>query len=163
MAEGGEKWIDSTGTPLFKFILSFSALAVGASVIYYFFFYVPASAHLQNESQQCSQLASAVFTQWGYTSSSTSLGITASYTYHYNNKLGKCFILLDTAMGTTADMTYGQDLSDALTGTKYAEYTETDDWTGSVENNFPTCAIYQPKQSCSSQADFDSYIKAYLN
>lgn len=151
----------------FKLIMGLSVLVIAVSVGYYFFFFLPATSRLESESQQCQRLASSNFAQNGFTSSSTSPGMTASFIFHYNQHLNQCFMLLFTSPSELSkSMFYTQTLYDALSNKEYAEYDAMVSYGDFLRyplgNQSPTCKIFQPEQECHSQADFDNYIKPYV-
>jgi hypothetical protein len=67
--------------------------------------------------QKCAQQAEKIFMQLGYRMDRPTLGISATYQSHYNAKLGKCFMTLDST--GAGDHRF---LFDAYEQREYAEY-----------------------------------------
>ena len=112
---------------------------------------------------KCAQQARVVFSESGLSPKKDAL---AGYTDHYNQRLNKCFVKLNSMEATgKAAITY-MLVQDAFEGKQYAEYygshmpgRPTDDATPNV------CTITQQggeEKECHSSKEFEESIRVYM-
>ncbi|MBU3562836.1 MULTISPECIES: hypothetical protein [Polynucleobacter] len=108
-------------------------------------------------SKKCSDQSIIAFKQLGF-----KVGTTDFYENHYNNKLNKCFILIQSPIATASA---NKQLIDAFELKSYA-YWEVRFDNKKLENAFQVCEITipnEPKKLCKSADDFDKFVSAYMN
>jgi hypothetical protein len=100
------------------FKITIILLIIIATCFYYFSYFLPQErqTRLLGLQEQCSTQAQNFFTTNGYTPSD---GTTFNYTDHFNSKLNKCFILVNSYDNNGTELI---DLYSVLEGKHYAEY-----------------------------------------
>lgn len=116
------------------------------------------TAHENLEMQgKCAQQAGEVFLQLGYKN-----GGFDSYQSHYNTKLNKCFMLIDSIQGTTVN----KSLLDAYEQRSYAMYMWMADKVKKYWEVPPvTCEFTPPsedKRRCNSEGEYNTFVSRYM-
>jgi hypothetical protein len=116
---------------------------------------------------KCAERAALVFRDWGWAKKPN-----AWYENHYNEELGKCFVLIadkdaESTTGMTATETFVyRQLFDAFEGKQYADYGwHFEEGKGYSEAAVDTCEVTArsgEKRTCKSQDEFDALAKTYM-
>ena len=126
---------------------------------------------------QCANRAEQVFKQqMGDTNSTvTQHDETNSYTNHWNQQLGKCFVLIDSRWSAEINGTFtlfiDKTLLDAFEGHLYGEFSSNGPGMLDGEQEISGCRMYRTGdglnatsqgQQCKSEAEFDSYTSSLM-
>lgn len=135
----------------------------------------PALPQVSPDLQQtCVQQAETVFRERGYSKDVTkqkgdysgSNDVIANFESHYNISLNRCFMLLEIFGVGVANAGFQiRSLLDAYDGRTYAEYA----WGPAQDKNYwdvhPYCRLTpsnNDQTSCNSEAEFNTFIKNYM-
>jgi hypothetical protein len=113
--------------------------------------------------EKCAKQAREEFQRWGYAKEAF-----ADLTNHYNERLNKCFLALETRSADKSGSYINKFLADAYEGKQYAEYS----WfniSGSGKKYWEvvpdSCKVTMPSGqeiTCKSSEEYDELIKAYM-
>jgi hypothetical protein len=148
----------------FKIIITIAVLIVALSVGYYFVSKTSKPNQTMSKEevllnqQSCANQASKTYAAEGYKPGTFG----TSYVDYYNQKLNKCFIeIYDRSSGL-----FSMYLMDAYELKDYADYTYFSNGNNGAAN--PVCDVDEQisdisaRADCNSQADFENYIKSYM-
>jgi len=117
--------------------------------------------------EKCAEQAKKVFHSLGYKDTQQNLN-TDVYQSHYNTKLGKCFMAVESTNMTTSPGTQftNRILLDAFEQREYAEYT----WMSRKDKKYwevpPTvCKLIESstsEQICKSEDDYKAFVAKYV-
>jgi hypothetical protein len=111
--------------------------------------------------EKCANQARAVFREMGWDKKPFAL-----YTNHYNRKLNKCFIRIESREFTRNVPSIAVSISDAFEGKGYAEYF----WNNTQGKKYWDvkpfiCNVTQlsgEERPCTSQEEFDDFVRLYM-
>jgi uncharacterized protein YceK len=110
---------------------------------------------------KCADQAAKLFKEQGY----DSIKYADFYSNHWNKKLSTCFILIQSMRTEKNGLTTSKFLANAFENKIFGQYLTTD-----YSSNLgakPDCEMYkdgsqESLQICSSQAEFDNFVKPYM-
>lgn len=111
--------------------------------------------------EKCANQAGKLFTQLGYSLSKDN----ASYQSHYNAKLNKCFISVDTTSGGTSGMNRFHFLMDAYEQKGYASYSTVFVYGKPPALILTSCELTplgEKASTCKSQDEYDEFVARYM-
>jgi len=160
----------------FKVIIVVVILIISLSVAYYFVVFLPhekileyqEGQQLENskqlivQQQNCSDEALKSYKDDGYNLNDA----LSNYTDHWNQKLSKCLMEVQSSDSSSGTLVTSKDLYDVLEGKDFGSFTVIRDkklW----EQKPVMCEMYpngdkNNVQFCNSEAEFDSYVQQYM-
>jgi hypothetical protein len=118
------------------------------------------SAQSLEQQAMCAKQAKVAFQDWVDDSKKGSPNLLqhSEYQSHYNTKLTKCFIAIETMIFGGKSTTRGWTLMDAFEQRVYAQYI----WTFPDEPSCDLIPTSQTQTHCSSKDEFDAFVAKYM-
>ena len=152
-----------------KASLAIGILLVGISASYYFIFGLPAiekqrldaqvKATKWEQERQCAKSSADFFNGSNWTQSNVSAG----YDNHFNHKLNKCFILVNTTTSQGSSLSFYRVLMDVNGGTQSALATYGKQVPSGVADYMVKALICDMLDKyCNSEEEFNAFVKPYM-
>jgi hypothetical protein len=116
--------------------------------------------------EKCALQAEKIFHKLGHLLRSSDKGASDSFTSHYNAKLNKCFMSIETIYrpATPAGMSIGWHLLDAYEQKDYAMYAS--GMLKKGDESPPTLCVLMPRleneQTCKSEREYKAFVARYM-
>jgi len=126
-----------------------------------------ASVELTTMKQACSDRSQRYFTVLGYSESEAKNGTNTTFRDHYNIRLGRCLMTMDSTSYIKGDEIVQKNLIDTDEKTDFGQYA----WTSSIKKRPYDVFLLQCKMSppakaetvCHSTEEYDNYINHMLS